>query len=70
MLEGDETWEANELVEIGIVDNDDAFAIGVAACSSEEAKSGGMKGIGVELAHACARRAGVCVRIDWERNQP
>ena len=51
VLEGDETWEANELVEIGIVDNDDAFAIGVAACSSEEAKSGGMKGIGVELAH-------------------
>jgi len=51
VLEGDETWEANALVEIGIVDNDDAFAIGVAACSSEEAKSGGMKGIGVELAH-------------------
>lgn len=47
-----EEWGANEIVEIGIVDGSEAFAIGVTTCSSEEARANGMKGVGVELAHA------------------
>ncbi|CAL50008.1 Pseudouridine synthase/archaeosine transglycosylase [Ostreococcus tauri] len=47
-----EEWESNEIVEIGIVDGSDAFAVGITACSSAEARASGMKGVGVTLVHA------------------
>lgn len=46
-----EKWASNELVAVGVVGNDDAFAVGVMACSSAEATANGMKGVGAEIAH-------------------